>query len=187
MVRLQRFHLYTRVMKGQDNINQVNKYVKTTKILKSIGVKDVSSDRQVKNGTQVWRLPFKDAYGYDIDFATYKSGYVRKLCKVGYAPCYQINRRVDSEPGFHQIKCGQHKGYYVRHCSRTCELIPKHGDRIEYLLKFILRNYFVAKPKYQPQLNMDSLNRMAKYVFGEFGFDSCDSDTQDKILKRIQE
>jgi hypothetical protein len=29
---------------------------------------------------------------------------------------------------------------------------------------------------------------MAKYVFGEpFGFDSCDSDTQDRILKRIQE
>ena len=36
-------------------------------------------------------------------------------------------------------------------------------------------------------INMDSLNRMAKYVFGEFGFDTCDSDTQDRILKRIQE
>ena len=174
-------------MNRQDNINQVNKYVKTTKILKSIGVKDVSSNCQVKNGTQVWRLPFKDAYGYDIDFATYKSGYVRKLVKYGYCPCYQINKRIEDKPRFHQLKYGQHKGYYVRYCSKTCELIPGHGDRIEYLFNFILRNYFVAKPKYQPQLNMDSLNRMAKYVFGEFGFDSCDSDTQDRILKRIQE
>lgn len=172
---------------NQDNINQVNKYVKTTQILKSIGVKDVSSNCQIKNGTQVWRLPFKDAYDYDIEFATYKSGYVRKLVKYGYCSCYQINQVRKVQGKFHEIKYGQHRGYYTKYDTSERVLIPEHGDRIEYLLKFILRNYFVAKPKFQPQLNMDSLNRMAKYVFGEFGFDSCDSDTQDRILKRIQE
>ena len=175
-------------MNNQDNINQVNKYVKTTKILKGIGVKDVSSDCQVKNGTQVWRLPFKDAYDYDIEFATYKSGYVRKLVKYGYCPCYQINKREKVDGGFMKITTGPHSGLYrKRYDHSKCVLIEGHGDRIEYLFNFIMRNYFVAKPKYQPQLNMDSLNRMAKYVFGEFGFDTCDSNTQDRILKRIQE
>jgi hypothetical protein len=67
-------------------------------------------------------------------------------------------------------------------------LIDGVGDRIEYLFDFIMRNYFVAKPKFQPQLNMDSLNRMAKYVHGTYGgFEWCDIDTQNAILKRIQE
>lgn len=35
-------------MNRQENINQVNKYVKTSKILKSIDIKDVSSDCQIK-------------------------------------------------------------------------------------------------------------------------------------------
>ena len=167
---------------------QPTKYKEYLEAMHLIGCKHVSTPRQIKNGTRVFRLPFKDAYGYDIDFAIYDSGYVRKLVKYGYCPCYQINKRIEDKPRFHQLKYGQHKGYYVRHCSKTCELIPGHGDRIEYLLKFILRNYFVAKPKFQPQINMDSLNRMAKYVFGEpLGFDSCDSHTQNAILKRIQE
>jgi len=169
------------------NQEQYNKYGRYRDYMRVIGVTEVTTTRQNNNGTRVYRLPFKDAYGYDIEFATYKSGYVRKLMKYGYCPCYQINQVRKVSGKFHEIKYGQHKGYYTKYDTSERVLIPEHGDRIEYLLKFILRNYFVAKPKFQPQLNMDSLNRMAKYVFGEFGFDSCDSDTQDRILKRIQE
>ena len=147
-------------MNRQDNINQVNKYVETTRILKSIGVKDVSSHRQTKNGTQVWRLPFKDAHGYDIEFATYKSGYVRKLVKYGYCPCYQINKREKVDGGFMEITTGPHAGLYrKRYDHSKCVLIKGHGDRIEYLFKFILRNYFVAKPKYNHVINMEMLDR----------------------------
>ena len=175
-------------MDRQDNINQVNKYVETTRILKSIGVKDVSSNCQVKNNTQVWRLPFKDAYGYDIEFATYESGYVRKLVKYGYCPCYQINKREKIASGFMKITTGPHVGLYRKRYDHSKSILIKgHGDRIEYLFKFILRNYFVAKPKFQPQINMDSLNRMAKYVFSQLDFDHCDSHTKNAILKRIQE
>ena len=176
-------------MNKQEKINQVDKYVSTHKILRSIGVKEVSSHRQTKNGTQVWRLPFKDAYGYDIDFATYNSGYVRKLVKYGYCPCYQINKREKIDSGFMKITTGPHAGLYrKRYDHSKCVLIDGVGDRIEYLFDFIMRNYFVAKPKFQPQINVDSLNRLAKYVFGEpLGFDSCDSHTQNAILKRVQE
>ena len=185
MVRLQRFYLYTRVMKRQDNINQVNKYVKTLRTLKNIGVKDVSSDRQVKNGTQVFRLPFKDAWGHDIEFATYKSGYVRKLMKCGYCPCYQINKK---KPGYRliEVKSGPHKGYFYKLRSSERILIEGNGDRVEYLFNFIMRNYFRAKPKYNFTIDMERLNWSAKWAYGEFGFDTCDEDTQNEILKKLQ-
>ena len=173
--------------KREESINQCRKYSKTMLTMRDLGIKEVSSNCQVKNGTQVFSLPFKDAYGHGIEFATYSSGYVRKLVKYGYCSCYQINKREKIDGGFMKIATGPHAGLYrKRYDHSKCVLIKGHGDRIEYLLKFILRNYFVAKPKFQPQLNMDTLNRVAKYVFDERNFDICDSHTQNRILKSLQ-
>tara|TARA_R110001583_G_scaffold137316_1_gene289003 strand:- start:64 stop:600 length:537 start_codon:yes stop_codon:yes gene_type:complete len=170
--------------KREESINQCRKYSKTMLTMRDLGIKEVSSNCQMKNGTQVFRLPFKDAWGWSIEFATYSSGYVRRL--VTYhtrgAKCWQINKRIDGEETYYKVG----DNLYRKFTSRTCKLIPLHGDRIEYLLKFILRNYFVAKPKYNHTINMEMLDRAAKYTHGEFGFDSCDSDTQDDILKRLQ-
>ena len=138
--------------KREESINQCRKYSKTMLTMKDLDIKDISSNCQIKNGTQVFRLPFKDAYGYSIEFATYSSGYVRKL--VTYhtrgAKCYQINKTRKVDGGFYEITTGPHTGLFrkwVDHTQRI--LIPNHGDRIEYLLKFILRNYFTAKPRIQ--------------------------------------
>ena len=166
---------------------QADNYRKYYEALDLIGCKHVSTPRQIKNGTRVFRLPFKDAWGHDIDFATYESGYVRRLVKLGYCPCYQINKRHKIEGEFVKITVGKHAGLYRKwYDVSKCILIEGHGDRLEYLFNFILRNYFVAKPKYG-KVTMDRLDRTAKYSHGEFGFDSCDSDTQDYILKSLQE
>jgi len=130
---------------------QGNKYQKTVKTFDDIGVKCISSNCQVNNGTEVWKLPFNDAYGHSIEFATYSSGYVRKLLTyhTNGAKCYQINQTRQVKDKFWKIRSGEHKGYYMKHGSVERILIPNHGDRIEYLLKFILRNYFTAKPETQ--------------------------------------
>ena len=164
--------------------NQAKKYRKYYEALDLIGCKHVSTPRQIKNGTRVFRLPFKDAWGHDIDFATYESGYVRKLVKAGYCPCYQINKKK-AEPRMIKVKSGQHKGYYYKSRSNERILIEGNGDRLEYLFNYIVRNFFGPKPKYG-KIDMDMLNRCAKWSHGEFGFDSCDSDTQDYILKSLQ-
>ena len=132
-------------------IEQGNKYQKTVRTFDDIGVKCVSSNCQINNGTTVWRLPFKDAYGHSIEFATYSSGYVRKLVTYNTrgAKCYQINQTRQVKDKFWKITYGTHKGLYMKHDAVERILIPNHGDRIEYLLKFILRNYFTAKPKNQ--------------------------------------
>ena len=132
-------------------IEQGNKYQKTVRTFDDIGVKCVSSNCQINNGTTVWRLPFKDAYGHSIEFATYSSGYVRKLVTYNTrgAKCYQINQTRQVKDKFWKITHGTHKGLYMKHDAVERVLIPNHGDRIEYLLKFILRNYFTAKPRIQ--------------------------------------
>jgi len=132
-------------------IEQGNKYQKTVKTFDDIGVKCVSSNCQINNGTTVWKLPFNDAYGHSIEFATYSSGYVRRLVTYNTrgAKCWQINKVRKVHDKFWRITRGEHAGYYMKHDTTERILMPNHGDRIEYLLKFILRNYFTAKPETQ--------------------------------------
>ena len=166
-------------------MNQANKYRKFYEALDLIGCKHVSTPRQIKNGTRVFRLPFKDAWGHDIDFATYESGYVRRLVKLGYCPCYQINKKRKGSRMI-KVESGPHKGYYYKLRSNERILIEGNGDRLEYLFNYIVRNFFRAKPKYNRTIDMEWLNFCAKWQYGEFGFDSCDSDAQDDILKSLQ-
>ena len=165
--------------------NQAEKYIEYYRALDLIGCKHVSTSRQIKNGTRVFRLPFKDAWGHDIEFATYESGYVRKLVKDGYCPCYQINKKK-AEPRMIKVKSGQHKGYYYKARSNERILIEGNGDRIEYLFNYIVRNYFKAKPKYNRTIDMEWLDFCAKWQYGEFGFNTCTQPQQNNILKSLQ-
>ena len=167
-------------------MKQSEKYRKYYDALDLIGCKHVSTMRQIKNGTRVFRLPFKDAWGHDIDFATYESGYVRRLVKLGCCPCYQINKRKP-ETRLIEVKSGPHKGYFYKLRSSERVLIPGNGDRLEYLFNYILRNFFRAKPRFSRKIDMEWLDFTAKWQYGEFGFDTCESDTQDDILKRLQQ
>ena len=166
--------------------NQGNKYRKYYEALTAIGCKHVSTPRQIKNGTRVFRLPFKDAWGHDIEFATYESGYVRKLVKDGYCPCYQINKKK-AEPRMIKVKSGQHKGYYYKARSNERILIEGNGDRLEYLFNYIVRNFFRAKPKYNRTIDMEWLNFCAKWQYGELGFNTCTQPQKNDILKSLQQ
>ena len=166
-------------------MSQANKYREYYSALNLIGCKHVSTPRQIKNGTRVFRLPFKDAWGHDIDFATYESGYVRRLVKLGYCPCYQINKKKP-ETRMIEVKSGPHKGYYYKRRSNERILIEGNGDRLEYLFNYIVRNYFKAKPKYQRTIDMEWLDFCAKWQYGEFGFNSCTQSEQNNILESLQ-
>ena len=167
-------------------MNQAKKYRKYYEALDLIGCKHVSTPRQIKNGTRVFRLPFKDAWNQDIDFATYESGYVRKLVKDGYCPCYQINKKRKGTRLI-KVQSGPHKGYYYKLRSNERILIEGNGDRLEYLFNYIVRNYFKAKPKYQRTIDMSWLNFCAKWQYGESVFDDCSEKQQNEILKSVQQ
>ena len=166
-------------------MNQAKKYRKYYEALDAIGCKHISTPRQIKNGTRVFRLPFKDAWNHDIDFATYESGYVRRLVKVGYCPCYQINKKC-KKSRMVKVESGQHKGYYYKLRSNERILIEGNGDRLEYLFNYIVRNFFRAKPKYNRTIDIEWLDFCAKWQYGEFGFNCCTQPQQNNILKSLQ-
>ena len=107
-----------------------------------LSIKDVSTPRQTKNGTVVWRLPIKCGKDKFIEVASFKTGYVRNQ-NSGYSN-YQLNKRCESEPQYY--KCtNRHDGsdLYRKYTTRTCKLIPNEIDRLEYLIAYCLKNYYI--------------------------------------------
>ena len=126
------------------------RYEKVYEQMQLLGIQDVSTERQVKNGTIVWRLPIKSEYnGKYLEFASFKSGYVRNQ-GVDCHSNWQINKRCMSEPKYYpeykwqdgyQVKTGK----YLKFTTRGCELIKSEIDRLEYLISYCLKNYYIKR------------------------------------------
>jgi len=110
-----------------------------------LSIKDVSTPRQTKNGTVVWRLPIKYSKDKFLEVASFKSGYVRNQ-NGGYTN-YQLNKRCESEPQYYPEydRNGKKTGKYVQFTTRTCKLIPNEKDRLEYLISYCLKNYYIKR------------------------------------------
>jgi len=104
-----------------------------------LNIKDVSTPRQTKNGTVVWQLPIKNNNSGKtfIEVASFATGYVRNQ-NSGYSN-YQLNKRCESEPEYYQLASGDYRKY----TTRTCKLIPNEKDRLEYLIAYCLKNYYI--------------------------------------------
>lgn len=101
-------------------------------LFKILGIKDITTERQRKNGTTVYELPMQRVYlktKYPIRFATYEAGYVRNVSEDNSSP-YQIN------------KTKQVPSSYGDYTNTERILIPKWEDRLIYLAKFIIKNYY---------------------------------------------
>jgi len=112
-----------------------------------LDIQDVTTNRQRKNGTVVWRLPIKINYPGNnerfIEVASFKSGYVRNQ-NCAYSN-YQLNKRIDGEPEYFDSgrKDSMGRPLYTQFSTRTCVLIPKEIDRLEYLIKYCVKNYYI--------------------------------------------
>jgi len=158
------------------------RYAKIGVTMDLLGIKDVSTTRQEKNGTIVWRLPIKINYPGNaerfIEVASFSTGYVRNQ-NSGYSN-YQLNKRCDSEPQYYpdykwcniknmNIKTGKYNMYKTR----ACVLIPKEIDRLEYLISYCLKNYYikhanqVSEGKYVEQWYHDHQLERANGTYSE--------------------
>jgi len=128
------------------NINE-DKYVGDTryeKVLEQmqlLGIQDVTTYRQEKNGTIVWRLPIKNNNSGKtlIEVASFSTGYVRNQ-NSGYSN-YQLNKRCEGEPEYFKLSNGD----YRKFTTKSCKLIPIEIDRLEYLISYCLKNYFIKR------------------------------------------
>jgi len=106
-----------------------------------LGIQDVTTNRQHRNGTVVWRLPIKNNNSGKtfIEVASFATGYVRNQ-NSGYSN-YQLNKRCEGEPEYFQLANGD----YRRFSTRSCILIPNEKDRLEYLIAYCLKNYYIKR------------------------------------------
>ena len=109
-------------------------------IFKILGIKDVTTDRQRKNGTKVYELPIHQMWGpyskHPLRFATYTTGYIRNVTESMSSP-YQINKtkKVSTRTS----------GYAYDSIERI--LIHSWEEQLIYLAKYIIKNYY-QKPMY---------------------------------------
>jgi len=106
-----------------------------------LGIQDVTTNRQHRNGTVVWRLPIRvhtdPSITKFIEVASFATGYVRNQ-NSGYSN-YQLNKRCEGEPEYFQLANGD----YRKFSTRSCILIPNEKDRLEYLIAYCLKNYYI--------------------------------------------
>jgi hypothetical protein len=134
-----------------------SRYEKIYEQMQLLGIQDVSSPRQVKNGTVVWRLPIlSDKKNTYLEYASFASGYVRNQ-GVDCHSNWQCNKRIPSDAYYPEYEWkkldnGDHTqvktGKYLKWQTRSCELIPNEIDRLEYMLKYVIKNEFIKRANY---------------------------------------
>ena len=126
--------------------NSDPRYAKVLEQMDLLGIMDISTTRQAKNGTIVWKLPIKDQdSGILIEVASFASGYVRNQGKSTRSN-FQLNKRCESEPEYFELENGD----YRKFTTRTCKLMPIEIDRLEYLISYCLKNYYIKNANRVP-------------------------------------
>ena len=130
--------------------NSDSRYRKVLEQMDLLGIMDVTTTRQAKNGTVVWKLPIKNNWdnGKLIEVASFSTGYVRNQ-NSGYSN-YQLNKRQFEDEYFQAYEWKNDKQVKIPNQFRkwqrkTCVLIPKEIDRLEYLISYCLKNYYIKR------------------------------------------
>ena len=133
---------------NREQYNSDPRYAKVLKTMDLLGIMDITTTRQHKNGTIVWKLPIKNNYpgnkSHYIEVASFSTGYVRNQ-NSGYSN-YQLNKRCEGEPEYFKLSNGD----YRKFTTRACILIPVEIDRLEYLLKYCVKNYYIKHANQVP-------------------------------------
>jgi len=132
--------------------NSDPRYAKVLKQMDLLQIMDITTTRQHKNGTIVWKLPIKNNNSgkTNIEVASFSTGYVRNQ-NSGHSN-YQLNKRCESEPEYYPVyEWSDELGINIKtdkfrqFTTRSCKLIPIEIDRLEYLISYCLKNYFIKR------------------------------------------
>ena len=130
------------------------RYSKVLDDMDLLGITDISTTRQEKNGTIVWRLPIKNTWrnGKLIEVGSFKSGMVRNQ-NSAYSN-YQLNKCKPRTEYFKDYKWVNDKqvftGKYNKYICKERILIPIEIDRLEYLISYCLKNYYIKHANLVP-------------------------------------
>jgi len=162
---------------NREQYNSDTRYAKVLEQIDLLGIMDITTTRQHKNGTIVWKLPIKNNNSgkTNIEVASFSTGYVRNQ-NSGYSN-YQLNKRCEGEPEYFKLDNGD----YRKFTTRSCKLIPIEIDRLEYLISYCLKNYYIKRANQVVE---------GKYVsqwYHDYMLEEANSPTVTRNLKKISE
>jgi hypothetical protein len=111
---------------------------------KLMGIKEITTARQKKNGTTVYELPIsKLSYTgntYKYKYAIYDSGYVRDVSDHCSSPWY-INKRYETN----EMYWNSYYKKYTKYKTSKPAFIGNFNDQLVYLANYILKNRYRNK------------------------------------------
>ena len=116
------------------------RYEKIKEQMDLLSITDVTTERQVLNGTIVWRMPFKGRGNTNIEYGSFSTGYVRNQGNQCHSN-WQCNKRVEGEPQYFKLPNGDYRKYV----GKVCKMIPIEIDRLEYMMKYVIKNDFIKR------------------------------------------
>ena len=111
--------------------------------LQLLGIQEVTTKRQEKNGTREFKLPINDPYGDAIHVASFATGYVRRTRTTGRSD-WQLNK-TKQEKRYVEMKDYDTGRPVIRTFKDTVRiLIEDEQERLEYLISYCLKNYYIG-------------------------------------------
>ena len=111
---------------------------------KLMGIKEITTSRQKKNGTTVYELPIsKLSYTgstYKYKYAIYDSGYIRDVSDHCSSPWY-INKRYETN----EMYWNSYYKKYTKYKTSKAAFIGNFDDQLVYLANYILKNRYRNK------------------------------------------
>ena len=108
---------------------------------KLMGIKDVTTKRQKKNGTTVYELPMQKLYytgsSQRYKYAIYDSGYIRDVSDHCHSPWY-INKRYETS----EMWWNSYHKKYTKYKTSKPAFIKNFDDQLVYLANYILKNRY---------------------------------------------
>ena len=116
--------------------NSDTRYEKVFHNMELLGIVDITTNRQHRNGTVVWRLPIKNHNNRNpsyIEVASFSTGYVRNQ-NSGYSN-YQLNKRCQSEPEYFKLSNGDYYPKWMyenkNDLQEEIDILKEYIDRVQ--------------------------------------------------------
>ena len=130
---------------------------------KLMGIKEITTARQKKNGTTVYELPLRrlsyTGNSTTYKYAIYESGYVRDVSDYNSSPWY-INKR-------YQTRTKYWNSYYKEYGNYTGfkpVFIENFDDQLVYLANYILKNRYGSKLYSCCDWNVEQIREQRKFM-----------------------
>jgi len=111
---------------------------------KLMGIKEITTARQKKNGTTVYELPIRrlsyTGNSTTYKYAIYESGYIRDVSDYNSSPWY-INKRYETKTKY----WNSYYKEYLTYKGDKPVFIKDFDDQLVYLANYILKNRYGSK------------------------------------------